>query len=180
MQGDPRWRVLVPTCSELTSLAGRVPARQDPGGKAVSTAWTPEGSCPPHLAPSRGKSSFTFSVFILLCGRFLYFRRLRPGSGAVLAASLWTTFSFSINKLPHQILYPLSFRQPFKPHRASLVAQMVKNLPTMQETWVQSLGWEDCLEKGMATHSSILAWRIPRTEEPGGLQSMGSQRVRHN
>ena len=53
---------------------------------------------------------------------------------------------------------------------------MVKNLPAMQETWVQSLGCEDPLEKGMATHSSILAWRIPWTEEPGGLQSMGSQR----
>ena len=50
----------------------------------------------------------------------------------------------------------------------------------MQETWVQSLGWEDPLKEGMATHSSILAWRIPRTEEPGGLQSMGSQRVRHD
>ena len=50
---------------------------------------------------------------------------------------------------------------------------MVKNLPAMQETWVQSLGGEDLLEKGMATHSSILAWRIPWTEEPGGLQSMG-------
>ena len=58
--------------------------------------------------------------------------------------------------------------------RASLVAQMVKNLPAMQETWVQSLGWGDPLEKGMSTHSSILVWRIPRTEEPGGLQSMGS------
>ena len=57
---------------------------------------------------------------------------------------------------------------------------MVKNLPTMQETWVCSLGQEDPLEKGMGTHSSILAWRIPRTEEPGGLQSMGSQRVGHN
>ena len=57
---------------------------------------------------------------------------------------------------------------------------MVKNLPAMQETWVQSLGWEDPLEKGMATHSSILAWRIPWTEEPGGLQSMGSPRVRHD
>ena len=63
---------------------------------------------------------------------------------------------------------------------ASLVAQMVKNLPVVQETWVQSLGWEDPLEKEMATHSSILAWRIPWTEEPGGLQSMGSQRVRHD
>ena len=63
---------------------------------------------------------------------------------------------------------------------ASLVAQMVKNLPAVEETQVQSLGREDALEKGMATHSSILAWRIPWTDEPGGLQSMGSQRVGHN
>ena len=59
---------------------------------------------------------------------------------------------------------------------ASLLAQTVKNQLAMQETWVRSLGWEDDLEKGMTTHSSILAWRIPWTEEPGGLQSMGSQR----
>ena len=58
------------------------------------------------------------------------------------------------------------------------MAQMVKNLPTMKETWVWSLDGEDPLEKKMATHSSILAWRIPWTEELGGLQSMGSQRVR--
>ena len=57
---------------------------------------------------------------------------------------------------------------------------MIKNLPAIQETWVQSLGWEDTLERGMATHSSILAWRIPRTKEPGGLQFMGWQRVRHD
>ena len=57
---------------------------------------------------------------------------------------------------------------------------MVKNLPEMQEIWVQSLGREDPLEKEMVTHSSILAWRIPRTEEPGRLQSMESQRVVHN
>ena len=57
---------------------------------------------------------------------------------------------------------------------------MVKNLPAMQETWVQSLDEEDPLEKGMSTHSSILAWRIPWTEEPGGLQSMGLQRVGHD
>ena len=63
---------------------------------------------------------------------------------------------------------------------ASLVAQRLKHLPAMQETWVRSLGREDPLEKEMATHSSFLAWRIPWTEEPGGLQSMGSQRVRHN
>ena len=63
---------------------------------------------------------------------------------------------------------------------ASLVAQTVKDPPMMQETQVQSLGWEDPLEKGMATHSSVLAWRIPWIEESGGLQSMGSQRVKYN
>ena len=70
--------------------------------------------------------------------------------------------------------YPLQYSW------ASLMAQTVKNLPAMQDTWVQSLAWEDPLEKGKATHSSILAWRIPWTKEPGRLQSIGSQRVRHN
>ena len=65
-------------------------------------------------------------------------------------------------------------------YQASLVAQMVKNPPAVWETWVLSLVWEDLLEEGMSTHSSILAWRIPWTEEPGRLQSMGSQRVRHD
>ena len=64
--------------------------------------------------------------------------------------------------------------------QASLVAQTIKHLPTMSETWIRSLGWEDPLEKEMATHSSTLAWKIPWMEEPGGLQSMESQRVRHN
>ena len=63
---------------------------------------------------------------------------------------------------------------------ASLVAQMVKNLPAMQETQIQSLGREDPLEKAMAIHSSILAWRIPWTERPSRLQSTGSQRVGHD
>ena len=62
----------------------------------------------------------------------------------------------------------------------SLVAQMVKNLSAMQETWVLFLGWEEPLESGMVTHSSILAWKIPWMEKPGRLQSMGTQRVRHN
>ena len=62
----------------------------------------------------------------------------------------------------------------------SLVAQMVKGLPTMQETWVQSLGREDSLEKEMATHSSTLAWKVSWMADPGKLQSMGSQRVAHN
>ena len=72
------------------------------------------------------------------------------------------------------IVYPLQYSW------ASLVAHMVKNLPTMWETWVRSLGWEDPLEKEMATHSSILAWKIPWTEELGGLLCIGSQRVKHD
>ena len=64
--------------------------------------------------------------------------------------------------------------------RASLAAQMVKNLPAVRYTWVLSMGQEDPLEKEMTTHSSILAWRIPRTEEPGGLQSTELQGVRHD
>ena len=70
--------------------------------------------------------------------------------------------------------YPLQYSW------ASLVAQMVKNPPAMRETWVQSLGWEDPLEEGMATHSSILAWRIQWSKEPGGLQSIGLQRAGHD
>ena len=80
--------------------------------------------------------------------------------------SPWHVFQILVSNIP--------------PLGASLVAQLVKNLPAMQKTWVQSLGQEDPLEKGMATHSSIVACRIPWTEEPGGLQSMGLQRVRHN
>ena len=65
-------------------------------------------------------------------------------------------------------------------NKFSLIAQILKNLPAKRETWVRSLGCEDPLDKEMATHSGILAWRIPWTEEPGRLQSMGSQRVGHN
>ena len=74
----------------------------------------------------------------------------------------------------------LELERTWRSFRASLVAQRLKHLPGMQETWVRSLGQEDPLEKQMAPHSSTLAWRIPWTEEPGGLQSMVSQRVRHN
>ena len=93
-------------------------------------------------------------------------------------------------KLPQILNYPYPLSLPQQPNvmytllyylkwmannRASLVAQSVKNLPAMQETWVQFLGLEDSLEKEMAIHSSILAWKIPWTEEPGRLQSMGLQ-----
>ena len=71
-------------------------------------------------------------------------------------------------------------RHDLATEQKTLVAQTVKRLPIMREIRVQSLGWEDLLEKEMATHSSILAWKIPKTEEPGRLQSMGSQRVRHD
>ena len=70
--------------------------------------------------------------------------------------------------------YPLQYSWAFTE------AQLVKNPPAMRETWIRSLGWEDPLEKGKATHSSILAWRIPWTEEPGGLQSIGLQKVGHD
>ena len=79
----------------------------------------------------------------------------------------------NFSKYPN--FWPFPFRIKF-----SLVAQMVKNLPAMQETWALSLIREDLLEKGMAIHSSILAWRIPWTEEPGRLRSIGLQRVGHN
>ena len=72
------------------------------------------------------------------------------------------------------------FRGHYTPNRASLVAQTINNLPTMQATQVRSLGQEDPLEKEMATHSSIFAWEIPWTEEPGGLQSVESQRLRND
>ena len=71
-------------------------------------------------------------------------------------------------------------QEKFRRARASQVAQTVKNQPAMQETWAQSLGWEDPLEEGMATHSSILAWRIPVDRGASRLQSIGSQRVGHN
>ena len=76
--------------------------------------------------------------------------------------------------------HPYSYMKAIRKTRASLVARMVKTLLAMQETWVQSLGWEDPLEEGMAAHSSILAWRIPWTEKSGRQQSMGLQRVRHD
>ena len=81
----------------------------------------------------------------------------------------------SISSLTFSFLYG-----PTVTSWVSWVAQMVKHLPAIWETWVRSLGWEDSLEKGKATHFSILAWEIPWTEEPGRLQSMGSQRVGHD
>ena len=82
--------------------------------------------------------------------------------------------------MPHTGNYLHSIYIMFMTIWASLMAQMVKNPPAVQETWVRSLGWEDPLEEGIANHSSTLAWKIPWTEEPGGPQFMGSQRVGHD
>ena len=109
--------------------------------------------------------------------RFLY---AYPTWESQLQMFFWKTLNHYLTKYclcPHPFFPPCSTQTYV---RTSLVAQLVKNLPTVQETQVQSLGREDPLEKGMATHSSILAWRTPRTEKPGGLQSMGSQGVGHN
>ena len=91
--------------------------------------------------------------------------------------------SVLVGSLEMKILVCVQCRVPrayFDIQYSSLVAQLVKNLPAMQDAWVRSLGQEDPLEEGMATHSSILAWRIPWTEEPGGLPSVGSHRGRHD
>ena len=78
------------------------------------------------------------------------------------------------------VKYLIIYKVPLQPSLASLVAQRLKRPPAMRETWVRSLDQEEALEKEMAPHSSVLAWRIPWTEEPGGLQSTGSQRVGHD
>ena len=86
----------------------------------------------------------------------------------------------SRNMPPGAVRFAVWFRLCYRLNWASLVAQTVKNLSAMWRAWVWSLTWVDPLEKGMATHTSVLAWRIPLTEEPGGLQSMESQRVGHH
>ena len=108
-------------------------------------------------------------------------RNLYAGQEATVRTGHGKTDWFQIGKgVRHgSILSPCLFNL-YAGTSASLVAQMVKCLPTMQETRVQSLSQEDPLEKEMATHSSILAWKIPWTEDPHRLQSMGSQRVRHD
>ena len=103
---------------------------------------------------------------------FLYLFALITEKGFLsLLAVLWNS-AFKCIQTLHSNLQIIQYD--------SLVVQMVKNLPVVQETWLRSLGQKDPLKKELATHSSILTWRIPWTEEPGGLQSMESQRVRHD
>ena len=117
-------------------------------------------------------------IRILLLYVYIMFHWGFPGSSAGKESACHAGDSGSIagsKRSPgDRIGYPLQYSW------ASLGAQIVKNLPAMRETWVRSLGWEDPLEKEMATHSSILAWRIPWTEQPGRPQSMGSKRVGHD
>ena len=109
-------------------------------------------------------------------------RNLYAGQEATVRTRHKTMDWLKIGKGVHQdcILSLCLFNLYAEYIRASLVAQMVKHLSAMQETWVQSLGWEDPLEKEMATHSSTLTWKIPWMEEPGRLQSMGSLGVGHD
>ena len=98
-----------------------------------------------------------------------------------MSPSSWTQFALGKDHFFFFSFWPIYDRSLNTPKNMDfLVAQLVKNLPVMRETQVQIVSWEDPLEMGMATHSSILAWRIPWTEEPVGLQSMGSQRLRHD
>ena len=137
-----------------------------------------------HLYMTIGKTialtiwSFVAKVMSLLFNILSSFLTTFPPRSKCLLIP-WLQSSFSAILEPKKIKsLTLSIFYPSICH--DLVAQMVKHLPTMQETWVQSLGWEDLLEKEMANHSSILAWKIPWMEEPGRLQSMGSQRVRYD
>ena len=156
------------------------------------------------LIPGLGRSTgvgigYTFqnswaSLVAQLVKKKIYLQCRRPGFNPWVEKMPWRR-----ERLPTPVSWPGEFHGLFSPWGckesdtteqlslkfilsswASLVAQMVKNLPSMQETQVQSLGWENHLEKEMSTHSNILAWRIPWTEMPGGLQAMGSQRVGHN
>ena len=93
---------------------------------------------------------------------------------------LYTLILYFICVLPQLKYFYINIHTHTYIYKTSLVAQMVKCLPTVRETWVRSLGWEDLLEKEMATHSSTLTWKISWTEKPGVLRFMGSQRVRHD
>ena len=137
------------------------------------------GKCPLTLGKVICFALFSSSTQMLFSSRNTLIDSLRNYVLSAISTSL------SPFRLTHKIDYHIPTSCQFNIHlhflklylkREALVAQTVKNPPAMQETGVQSLGWGDPLEKGMATHSSILAWEIPWTEKPGGLQSMGSQK----
>ena len=115
------------------------------------------------------------NAYILNLDRWCWWTYSQGSNGGIkrLSLNIWLYPTYVWCEYIIDYKLDLGFSGPF------LVAQLVKNLPAMQETWFQSLGWEDPLEKEMATHFTILAWKISWTEESGGLQSMGLQ-VRHN
>ena len=126
------------------------------------------GSETPWTAARQASLSLTLSQIL---PKFTCTESVMPSNHLILFKKTRVSHLFYFVDI--SLLYVFAFLYRYK--RASQVAQMVKNLPVMQETWAPSLDQEDPLEKGMATHSGILAWRIPWAEEPGGLQSMGSQ-----
>ena len=109
------------------------------------------------------------------------FDNLKPSGGYITGLCSYFICDFMLLFMKYLIIsFNLTATNLYYLMISSMVAQNVKNLPVMEETWVLPLGWKDPLEKGMAAHSSVLALRIPWTEEPGRLQSMGSERVRQD
>ena len=155
-------------CRAGWSLAPARWSQTGRGGHSQAPGLCCCGPCRPGTLPLRGreKQGTVIQSVDLLCTSF-------PGAGGRGRAD--TSFGHTERAFPSE----MTDSAPQGP-QASVVAQTVKNLPETWKTRVRSLGWEDPLEKGMATHSSILAWRIPWTEETGGLQSMGLQRAGHD
>ena len=115
--------------------------------------------------------------FLIICA---IYSAKNKGLKAIFQLVFSSGTSMTLLKISDTLRVPVKLASPSVYMWASLVAHMVKNLPAMEKTYVQSLSQEDPLEKGMATHSCIFTWRIPWTEEPGSLQSMGLQRVGHD
>ena len=122
-----------------------------------------------HCQQANNRTRFSLSWSIRILFKIYLYRFFPPFSTLPIPYPVAFCFLTLIYQMKHLI-----------PSWASLVSKMVKNLSAIEETQDQSLGWEDPLEEGMATHSSILAWKIPWTEQPCGLQSLGSQRVGHD
>ena len=147
-----------------STLAWKIPWTEEPGRLQSMGSLTVRHDWATSL------SLFTFMHWWRKCNPLQCFCLENPRDGGACWAAVYgvTQSRTRLKQLSSSSsIYPPQYSW------TSLVAQMVKNLPAMRETWVRSLVWEDPLEKGMATHSSILAWRIPWTEEPGRLQSMG-------
>ena len=154
-------------------FAWKIPWTEEPGG------YSPCDHRVGHNWACTHKVNKTWTALLSLCYSFWYLHACilvsleekwgRESNICCVFATCQTLYLLMILFSVHSILF-----------RVSLVAWLVKNLPVMRDTWVRSLGWEDTLEKGMATHPSILGWRITGTEEPGRLQSMRLQRVGHS